>query len=173
MKIDANDPKWTAYALGEITDENERAEIESILEESTEARRLVEEIRQTAGFLKEELQAEASVHLTEEQRNRIEVKATVRRSWFGLRPAWAMAGAAAILVLISIVTFRQLKQTEQTPDGHQPFISTKYDQSSLKPPGKIKRQISKNTIASSTEVKEQLPPAKQQKKYLRKRSKKL
>lgn len=161
MKIDANDPKWTAYALGEITDENERAEIESILEESTEARRLVEEIRQTAGFLKEELQAEASVHLTEEQRNRIEVKATVRRSWFGLRPAWAMAGAAAILVLISIVTFRQLKQTEQTPDGHQPFISTKYDQSSLKPPGKIKRQISKNTIASSTEVKEQLPPAKQ------------
>ena len=34
MKIDANDPKWTAYALGEITDEKERAEIESILEES-------------------------------------------------------------------------------------------------------------------------------------------
>jgi len=31
MKIDANDPKWTAYALGEISDETERVEIENIL----------------------------------------------------------------------------------------------------------------------------------------------
>ena len=95
MNIDANDPKWTAYALGEITDEKERAEIESVLAESPEIRQLVEEIRETAGMLKEELQAEPSISLTEAQRKRIEEKANAGRSWFGLRPAWVMATAAA------------------------------------------------------------------------------
>ena len=95
MKIDSNDPRWTAYALGEITDEGEKAEMESILRESAEMRRLVEEIRQTAGLLKEELRAEPSVRLTPNQRERIEAKATAGRRWFGMRPAWVMAGAAA------------------------------------------------------------------------------
>jgi Ca-activated chloride channel homolog len=111
MKIDANDPKWTAYALGEITDEKERVEIESILAKSAEMRELVEEIRRTAGFLKEELLAEPIVNLTQAQRERIEGKAAAGRRWFGLRPAWAMACAAAAVMLISLVVVRQLQQT--------------------------------------------------------------
>jgi Ca-activated chloride channel homolog len=111
MNIDANDPKWTAYALGEITDEQERAEIESILKESAEMRRLVEEIRQMAGFLKEELQAEPAIQLTEAQREQIEEKATAGRNWFGLRPAWAMACAAAAILLMSLVVVKQLRET--------------------------------------------------------------
>ena len=106
MKIDANDPKWTAYALGEITDEKERAEIESVLEESAEMRRLVEEIRQTAGLLTAELKAEPSVNLTQAQRKRIEEKVNAGRTWFGLKPAWVMASAAAAMLLISIITVR-------------------------------------------------------------------
>ena len=43
MNIDANDPKWTAYALGEITDAQDIAEIEKALEESPEMRELVED----------------------------------------------------------------------------------------------------------------------------------
>ena len=81
MKIDANDPKWTAYALGEITDEKERAEIESILKESAEMRQMVEEIRETAGLLTTELQAEPAFNLTQAQRDRIEAKAQTGRSW--------------------------------------------------------------------------------------------
>jgi len=107
MNIDANDPKWTAYALGELTDEKERAEIESVLAESPEMRRLVEEIRETAGMLKEELRAEPSVSLTDAQRKRIEEKANAGRSWFGLNPAWAMATAAAAVLMISVVVVRQ------------------------------------------------------------------
>jgi len=104
MKIDANDPRWTAYALGEITDEREKAEMENILRESAEMRELVEEIRQTAGLLKEELQAEPSIPLTQDQRERIEAKANRGRRWFGLKPAWAVACAAAAVVLVSFVS---------------------------------------------------------------------
>ncbi len=106
MRIDANDPKWTAYALGEIADEKERAEIESILSESAEARQLVEEIRETAGLLKEELQAEPVLTLTQTQRNRIEASAHAGNRWFGLRPAWVLAGTAAAALLISFLTIK-------------------------------------------------------------------
>jgi len=99
MKDNANDPRWTAYALGEIADEKERAEIESILAESEEMRRLVEEIRQTAGLLKEELSAEPSVGLTPAQRDRIQTKANTGRGWFQSRPVWMALGAAAALLL--------------------------------------------------------------------------
>jgi Ca-activated chloride channel family protein len=108
MKINANDPRWTAYALGELTDEGEIAEMESILAESSEMRQLVEEIRQTAGMLKEEFQAEPPLHLTQAQRETIEEKSKPGVSWFGLKPAWAMASAAAVLVMISFVTFWEL-----------------------------------------------------------------
>jgi Ca-activated chloride channel family protein len=117
MKIDANDPRWTAYALGEIKDGREKAEIESVLKESKEMRQLVEEIRQMAGVLKTELQAEPSVHLTQAQRERIEAKATAGRSWIGVSPRWIMYGAAAAVMLISFITFRQLRQVRST---HQP-----------------------------------------------------
>jgi Ca-activated chloride channel family protein len=104
MKIDVNDPRWTAYALGEIADEKERAEIESLLAESEEMRQLVEEIRQTAGLLREEFRAEPFIGLTQTQRERIEAKANARRGWFQSRPVWiATAAAAALLLAISVM----------------------------------------------------------------------
>jgi Ca-activated chloride channel homolog len=106
MKLDANDPKWTAYALGEISDAQERAEIESILEKSQEMRRLVDEIRGTADLLAEQLRTEPSVRLTETQRNRIEKKANSFRSWFAFRPAWAVACATAAIALVSFFVIK-------------------------------------------------------------------
>ena len=47
MNIHPDDPKWTAYVLGELGDA-ERAEVERELESSAEARELVDEIRMTA-----------------------------------------------------------------------------------------------------------------------------
>jgi Ca-activated chloride channel homolog len=119
MNIDSNDPKWTAYALGEITDEKERAEIESILKESEEMRRLVEEIRETAGLLTTELQAEPAINLTQAQHDRIDAKARTSRTWFGLKPAWAMATAAAAIMLISIVVVKQIRQLDTNPPRNQ------------------------------------------------------
>ena len=119
MKIDANDPKWTAYALGEITDEKERAEIEIVLEESEEMRRLVEDIRRTAGFLKAELRAEQPAGLTQAQRERIEERANAGKSRLGWRPAWALATAAAAVLLISFVAIRHLGQVRPAPQDNQ------------------------------------------------------
>ncbi len=118
MKIDANDPRWTAYALGEIEDEQERAELESILEVSPEMRRLVEEIRNTGTLLSQELKAEPAADLTGVQRRRIAEKANPR-AWFGLRPAWVMAATAAAVLLLTAVTIRQVKQMQRTPQGIQ------------------------------------------------------
>ena len=57
MIFDTNDPRLTAYALGEI-DPAERSEIEQLLADREEARNYVAEIRQTAQWLAAELQKE-------------------------------------------------------------------------------------------------------------------
>jgi len=62
MKINPNDPKWTAYVLGEL-DLNERASIEELLETSVEARAFVEELRTATTMLKDELAGHSLVPL--------------------------------------------------------------------------------------------------------------
>lgn len=134
MNIDANDPKWTEYALGELTDEKERAEMESILAESPEMRQLVEEIRRTAEMLKRELLAEQSIGLTPAQRTLIEEKANARRNWLGFRPAWVLAAAAAVVLMLSVVTFRQLRQAEQAPSNDQLALVIPKESAPITPP---------------------------------------
>jgi Ca-activated chloride channel homolog len=114
MKIDANDPKWTAYALGEGMDEQEREELERILEQSSEMRLLVEGIRSAGEMLAQELHEEAAIDLTHAQRIRIREQAASGLRWFGLRPAWAIsaAAAAALALVISGITLRQLRYAE-------------------------------------------------------------
>jgi Ca-activated chloride channel family protein len=57
MKMNLDDPKLTAYALGEL-DEPERSAIAHAVAESAEAQRLVDEIRELAGALKTEFATE-------------------------------------------------------------------------------------------------------------------
>ena len=57
MTFDPNDPRLTAYVLGEL-DPSERPEIEAMLETSAEGRQAVEEIRQTIGWLSDHLRNE-------------------------------------------------------------------------------------------------------------------
>ena len=118
MKIDANDPKWTAYALDEITDERERIEMESILRQSPEIAAIVEEIHETAVWLKEELTTEPAELLMPEQRERIEAKAAKASSGgffsglFGGKPAWGYAFAAAAVIIIALFAVRPFRQTD-------------------------------------------------------------
>jgi anti-sigma factor RsiW len=74
MSLDPNDPKLTAYALGEL-DDTERVAIEAELAESADARRTVEEILRTAALLEQELQMEPPLALSEDQRKAIETEA--------------------------------------------------------------------------------------------------
>src|SRR5262245_1395082 len=71
MTLDLNDPRLSAYALGEL-DEYELATVERELLHSESARQAVEEIRQMAGILREELKSEPQPLLHESQKSAIE-----------------------------------------------------------------------------------------------------
>ena len=113
MTDEINDPKLTAYALGEL-DGAELAEVEALLESSPAARAAVDEIRAAADVLTRELAAEPGAALTVGQRETIQAAATgaassadsaaaatlvVRRLWW--KP---YAIAASILVLVGVPT---------------------------------------------------------------------
>jgi Ca-activated chloride channel homolog len=70
MKLNPDDPRLTAYALGELP-ENERHEIEAELQSSPECRRVVEEIQQTAKTLSDQLATEPCAPLLPAQREAI------------------------------------------------------------------------------------------------------
>ena len=77
MNIDKNDPRITAYALGEL-EGTEHAEIETLVQQNAELTKLVEEVRATARLLKQELADEPLVGLTPGQRRLVETKAAER-----------------------------------------------------------------------------------------------
>ena len=52
MTYDPDDPRLTAYALGEL-DEHERRDMEALLAENEEARSYIDEVRQMASLLGE------------------------------------------------------------------------------------------------------------------------
>ena len=66
MPFDPNDPRLTAYALGEL-DESEIAAVEAELLDCAESRAAVEEIRATARLLTEELSRESGPGLATDQ----------------------------------------------------------------------------------------------------------
>jgi len=111
-RINPDDPKWTAYVLGEL-DDAERAAIDRELESSEEARALVEELRFAMDLMKTELREAVKIApLTQEQRETIRASAgaamtTPRRRWFAARPSMWMTGLAAAsvaaIVLVAVV----------------------------------------------------------------------
>src|SRR6185503_17954605 len=111
MNIQPDDPKWTAYVLGELS-ETERLEVERELESSAEAREVVEEIRMMSLMLKDELAREVPATLSSVQRHELmkaaaasqePVSIETRRVPFWKRPkvyaAVAASAAAAMLLL--------------------------------------------------------------------------
>lgn len=109
MKFSANDPKITAYALGEITDPKERTEIEAAVAASEELQQAVRSIRGMGDLLSESLAAEPVPELSEFDKARMEqgpVKepAPERRlldrilTW----PALSAAVAAAVVAMVFI-----------------------------------------------------------------------
>jgi anti-sigma factor RsiW len=83
MSIDRDNPKWTAYVLGEL-EAGERAALESELESSEEAREFVQELRLAASMMKDGLALHANATLTPEQRFSIQAASSARpaKPWF-------------------------------------------------------------------------------------------
>ena len=97
MKFDPEDTRLTAYVLGELQDEKDRAEVKMLLAHSEQARRYVEELLETASLLRENLAKEPTVGLTEKQREAIEatVAETPKKTFGGM---WVGVAAAAVFL---------------------------------------------------------------------------
>jgi len=101
MKLDPNDPKLTAYALGEL-DETEQEAIEHELLHSDDVRQAVEEMRALAGVLKEELSNEPGLQLSQVQRSSIEGKFQPSRNRPFLASSRAFYAGSALLAAASL-----------------------------------------------------------------------
>lgn len=104
MNVPSNDPRITAYILGEM-DDAERDAFELELEQSIDLRAAVQDLRELTGVLKEELGAPGA-RLHPEQRARIERAAAppvhrIHRVW-----AWSGAGAVAAALVVGVVLLR-------------------------------------------------------------------
>jgi Ca-activated chloride channel family protein len=104
MTFDTDDPRLTAYALGEL-DPAQEQEIDQLLSCSDEARKFVAEIRQTAGWLTQELQKErqAQSPLPPVDLKAIEQTLKARKPELPQRPWWrkrykTLSIAATLLV---------------------------------------------------------------------------
>ena len=105
--VNPNDPKWTAYVLGEL-DEADRASVERLLETSPEARALVNELKETASVLNEALTSESpELVLTAAQRAAVRNAAGAgRERWFApvpLKWSWGLGAAAAAVIVAAVV----------------------------------------------------------------------
>jgi Ca-activated chloride channel homolog len=118
-RINPNDPKWTAYVLGEL-DEGDRASVERLLETSAEARALVTELKAAASALEEAFvvygfggtrqTAESPELLTAAQRAAVRAAAeTDRTPWLAdvqrqlrTRWAWGLGAAAAVMIVAAL-----------------------------------------------------------------------
>jgi Ca-activated chloride channel homolog len=105
MRLDPNDPRLTAYALGEL-DKTEREAIERDLLHSDAAQQTVEEIRETARLLKEDFGSEPGFELSESQNasigQRLELVNT-RSPWTISRSLYAAGGLLAAASLFVVV----------------------------------------------------------------------
>ncbi len=107
--LDSNDPKLTAYVLGEL-DEAERTEVERQLADWPELRQAVEQIRDVTDRLSGSLQAEPCPELTDAQRTAIAEQSTAVLDKAALKTTvspqgnarwWAIATALSLLIVVA------------------------------------------------------------------------
>jgi Ca-activated chloride channel homolog len=115
-RINPNDPKWTAYVLGEL-DEGDRAAVERLLESSDEARTFVEDLKGASQALHGALASEVPPLLNSAQRAAVHTAAEARDAWpasgtrlprlFAPWPVqWGLGLGAVAAVLIVAAVFR-------------------------------------------------------------------
>ena len=129
MTLQPDDPRLTAYALGEL-DAAEASAVEADLAADPAAAAAVEEIRKLAGELRTELAAEAAPGLTDRQREAVTASAgessttsaradrrgrgLVFRFWVPL----ATAAAAVIAVGVVLPIFSERQRTKLASDSN-------------------------------------------------------
>ena len=118
MNFNPDDPRWTAYALGEL-DPAERAHLDQVCETNPAARKHVEELRTFAGGLKKALATEPALELRPDQRAALQTTPeppSILR--FPLHWAVSIGAAAALVLMIGYSLFetRPPQLAQQQPD---------------------------------------------------------
>lgn len=115
MSFNIDDPRLTAYALGEL-DETEKKEVERLLADHPEARKTIEEIQTTANWLIERLHDEQTIE-TASLQTTIPIgepaKLATVRPWWTSR---SFLSSIAALFLISFVGLYTLQRYEPRAD---------------------------------------------------------
>jgi Ca-activated chloride channel family protein len=123
MKLSIEDPRLTAYALDEIEDANERAEIERAIATSPELQAVVAATRETADLLIAGLSTENSPILSEFDKARLSQCAQpklIKRFAVNLRQQWHfVAGFVAACVAAAVVWLPKLQNSPAEYAYHQ------------------------------------------------------
>ena len=121
MKILPDDPRLTAYTLGEIENKSERADIEAAVKADPELQAAVDATRAMASELSEGLASEPAPELSEFEKVKLEQKPKSRS---GLAALWAehkrsILSAAAALALLGVLIpqFKTYKEQVEPIDG--------------------------------------------------------
>jgi anti-sigma factor RsiW len=135
MTLDPNDPRLTAYVLGEL-DPSEHEQVESLLRESDECRRAVEEIRLTTGWLTTELHHEQDTFVQQPLPNlqplpnHQPVAAILGTLYEGKRSWWSRSGlklaslAAVLLLCLGLTQIAFRAQNQQEPRTELVAVAT-------------------------------------------------
>lgn len=108
MKLLPEDPRLTAYALGEIEDQQERSAIKSAVAQSTELQQAVAAIRDMSELLAKGFAAEPIPELSEFEKARMgEPTATRERSEGSRILSWPVLSSVAAVLIIAFVVLPQ------------------------------------------------------------------
>jgi Ca-activated chloride channel family protein len=113
MKLLPEDPRLTAYALGEIEDESERQEIEAAVNASPELQQAVAAIQDLGTMLGAGFAAESGPELSEFEKAKLEAE-PVAKQLKGRLLTWPILTSVAAIVLLAIVLVPQFTQQEAT-----------------------------------------------------------
>ncbi len=148
MKLSKDDPRITAYALGEIENDKERAEIEQAVAESEELQQAVREIREMGKLLAGSLAAEPAPELSEFDKARMEQRKpeTETPSLMGKLLNWpalsALTAAAAVALLVFVLVPPYGARDNGVPDIEQLPTSQMVPAGKPAPPEEREPQIS-------------------------------
>jgi Ca-activated chloride channel homolog len=120
-RINPNDPKWTAYVLGEL-DEAERAAVERVLDASDEARALVHDLKSVSVAIEGALASEVPQLLTPAQRAAVRTAASEASGprWLTPMPIgwrWGFGAVAAVLIAAAVVAVIRVPPQPQEPSS--------------------------------------------------------
>ena len=141
MTCDPDDPRLTAFVLGEL-DPTEHAAVETMLGESADCRHAVDEIRLTVGWLTSQLHVESEAHALPAELNHQATAETPPQPVVAASPWWRknrvrLIGIAASALLAASVAFLTLASQRR-------MDHVEYAAQTLGRPLSVTRSVQKN-----------------------------